>query len=100
MISAPQLATTELVTKISGSGTITVNGAASDQNLDISGSGRYQAEGLTSKTVKARISGSGNATVMATDVLDVQISGSGSVTYSGDPQVKQEISGSGKLIKK
>ena len=52
-VSAPKLATTELTTKISGSGTITVNGAANDQDLEISGSGRYQAEGLTSKTVKA-----------------------------------------------
>jgi Putative auto-transporter adhesin, head GIN domain len=99
-INAPKLATTQLTTKISGSGTITVNGAASDQDLEISGSGRYQAAGLTSKTVKARISGSGNASVLATDLLDVQISGSGSVTYSGNPQVKQQISGSGKLIKK
>jgi len=99
-ISAPKLAATALSTEISGSGTITVKGAANDQDLEISGSGRYQAEELTSKTVKARISGSGKASVMATEVLDVQISGSGSVTYSGNPQVKQEISGSGQLIKK
>ena len=59
-----------------------------------------QLDGLTSKTVKARISGSGDASVMVTDMLDVAISGSGSVTYSGNPQVTQEISGSGKLIKK
>jgi hypothetical protein len=99
-ITVPKLATTELTINISGSGTITVNGAANDQNLEISGSGRYQAEGLTSKTVKANISGSGEASVLATDMLDVAISGSGSVTYSGNPQVKQEISGSGELIKK
>jgi Putative auto-transporter adhesin, head GIN domain len=99
-ISAPKLAATALSTEISGSGTITVKGAATDQDLEISGSGRYQAEELTSRTVKARISGSGKASVMATEVLDVQISGSGSVTYSGNPQVKQEISGSGQLIKK
>ena len=98
-MSAPKLATTELSSKISGSGTITVSGAATDQDLEISGSGQYQADGLTSKTVNARISGSGNASLMATDVLDVQISGSGSVTYSGDPRVMQEISGSGQLIK-
>jgi hypothetical protein len=85
---------------ISGSGTITVNGTAVDQDLEISGSGRYQAEQLTSKTVKAQISGSGTANVLATDMLDVKISGSGSLTYTGNPQVTQEISGSGKLIKK
>lgn len=99
-ISVPKLAATALSTKISGSGTITVNGTAVDQDLEISGSGRYQAEQLTSKTVKAQISGSGTANVLATDMLDVKISGSGSLTYTGNPQVTQEISGSGKLIKK
>jgi Putative auto-transporter adhesin, head GIN domain len=99
-ISVPKLTATALSTKISGSGTITVNGTAVDQDLEISGSGRYQAEQLTSKTVKAQISGSGTANVLATDMLDVKISGSGSLTYTGNPQVTQEISGSGKLIKK
>jgi hypothetical protein len=99
-ISVPKLTATALSTKISGSGTITVNGTAVDQDLEISGSGRYQAEQLTSKTVKAQISGSGTANALATDMLDVKISGSGSLTYTGNPQVTQEISGSGKLIKK
>jgi hypothetical protein len=99
-ISVPKLMATALSTKISGSGTITVNGTAVDQDLEISGSGRYQAEQLTSKTVQAQISGSGTANVLATDMLDVKISGSGSLTYTGNPQVTQEISGSGELIKK
>jgi len=49
---------------------------------------------------KAEISGSGTASVLATDLLDVKISGSGTLSYSGNPQVTQEISGSGKLIRK
>ena len=96
----PDLATPGLNINISGSGTITVNGTVNDQDLEISGSGRYEAAQLTSKTVKADISGSGTADVLATDVLDVKISGSGTLTYTGNPQVQQEISGSGKLIKK
>jgi hypothetical protein len=99
-VRVSNLTTTSLSTKISGSGTITSNGAVNDQDLEISGSGRYIADGMTSKTVKARISGSGTASVAAMDVLDVKISGSGTLTYSGDPQITQEISGSGKLIKK
>ena len=67
----------------------------------VSGSGRYQAEQLTSKTVKVDISGSGVASVRASDVLDIQMSGSGTLTYTGDPkQVTQQVSGSGKVIKK
>jgi hypothetical protein len=99
-IRVPDLTTTALSISISGSGTITVNGAVNDQDLEISGSGRYEAAQLTSKTVKADISGSDTASVLATDVLDVKISGSGTVSYTGNPQVEQEISGSGKLIKK
>jgi hypothetical protein len=99
-INAPKLTTAALGTEISGSGVITTGGSANDQDVEISGSGRYVADGLTSKTVKVGISGSGTASVVATDVLDVKISGSGSLTYQGSPQVTQAISGSGKLIKK
>jgi hypothetical protein len=99
-INAPKLTTAALGTEISGSGVITTGGSTNDQDVEISGSGRYMADGLTSKTVKAGISGSGTASAVATDVLDVKISGSGSLTYQGSPQVTQAISGSGKLIKK
>jgi Putative auto-transporter adhesin, head GIN domain len=100
-VTLSKLATAALSTNITGSGSITASGTADDQNLKISGSGRYQAEQLTSKTVTVDISGSGVASVYASDVLDVNISGSGTLTYAGDPkQLTQQISGSGKLIKK
>lgn len=72
-----------------------------DQDLNISGSGRYQAEQLRSKSVKIDMSGSGMASVNASEVLDIHMSGSGTLAYTGDPkQVTQDISGSAKLIKK
>jgi hypothetical protein len=79
-IRVPNLTTTTLSIKISGSGMITANGTANDQYLEISGSGRYLTDGLTSETMKARICGS----VAAMDVLDVKISGSGTLTYRGN----------------
>jgi putative autotransporter adhesin-like protein len=86
---------------MSGSATITAAGTADDQDLNISGSGRYQAEQLRSKSVKINMSGSGTASVHASDMLDVHMSGSGTLTYTGDPKrVTQDISGSAKLIKK
>jgi Putative auto-transporter adhesin, head GIN domain len=99
-VRIPNLETSALAIKISGSGTITANGTVNDQDLEISGSGRYEADQLTSKKVRADISGSGTASVLATDTLDVTISGSGTVSYSGNPQIMQNISGSGRLIKK
>lgn len=83
-IRVPNLTTTALSIKISGSGMITANGTANDQYLEISGSGRYLTDGLTSETMKARICGSGTAGVAAMDVLDVKISGSGTLTYRGN----------------
>ena len=100
-VTMSKLATPALSTDISGSAAITASGTADDQDLKISGSGRFEAEQLRSKTVKVDMSGSGIASVYASDVLDIQMSGSGTLTYTGDPkQLTQQISGSGKLIKK
>jgi Putative auto-transporter adhesin, head GIN domain len=100
-VTMSKLATPALSTDISGSAAITASGTADDQDLKISGSGRFEAEQLMSKTVKVDMSGSGIASIFASDVLDIHMSGSGILTYTGDPkQVTQEISGSGKLIKK
>jgi hypothetical protein len=85
---------------MSGSGTITLSGSADKQDIEMSGSGRYEAAELSSQEVTVEISGSGEVAVAASRVLKVDISGSGTVTYSGDPSVEQDVSGSGKLIKK
>lgn len=85
---------------MSGSGTINLSGTADKQDIQISGSGRYEAAELSSQEVTVEISGSGEVAVSVSRALKVDISGSGKVTYSGDPSVDQDISGSGKLIKK
>jgi hypothetical protein len=85
---------------ISGSGMATIGGAADEQDIRLSGSGRYEAAELRSQRVTAAISGSGEVAVAVSGELTVDISGSGTVTYSGDPKINQSISGSGRLIKK
>jgi hypothetical protein len=85
---------------MSGSGTINLSGSADKQDIEMSGSGRYEAAELSSQEVTVEISGSGEVAVSVSRALKVDISGSGRVTYSGDPSVDQDISGSGKLIKK
>jgi hypothetical protein len=42
------------------------------------------------------VKGIGNATVWATDALDVRISGGGSVDSYGHPRVTQKVTGRGK----
>ena len=76
---------------------VTVDGAADSQTITISGSGDYSAGDLVTRSSTAEISGSGNVTVNARDLLKAEISGSGNATYTGDPEVRQDVSGSGEL---
>ena len=84
--------------RISGSGKIIASGTANEIELSISGSGKFDGEDLKAQTVKARISGSGNARGYASEEVDATISGSGTVYYTGNPERKySRASGSGKL---
>jgi hypothetical protein len=96
---------------LSGSGNIATTGISADDlaltlsgsgnieapDIDISGSGSYEAQDLESKEAEIDLGGSGKASVNVSDDLDVRIGGSGSVQYRGDPTVSQDIRGSGKV---
>jgi len=84
--------------QISGSGEVELAGESPDQDVRISGSGKYHGKDLQGESVRANVSGSGNATVWVTGSLDASVSGSGSVDYYGDPpMVNSSESGSGTI---
>jgi Putative auto-transporter adhesin, head GIN domain len=95
--TATKISATTIAIDITGSGNITTKGVADAQTVSISGSGKYSAGSLATKSTTAQISGNGDATLNVRDTLKVDISGSGSISYTGDPKVTQDISGSGKL---
>lgn len=83
---------------VSGSGLVEVAGEASSLSVDVSGSGKVQADRLVCSTASVSVSGSGKVYVDAEDELDIRISGSGSVLYSIEPaSLKKAISGSGQV---
>jgi hypothetical protein len=82
---------------ISGAGDVELIGIVEDQDIQLSGFGRYDASDLESKTASVNISGAGGAEVWTTEVLNVTISGAGDVRYYGDPVVNPEISGLGRI---
>lgn len=90
----------ELTIEISGSGDITMSGAADSHTVDIAGSGNYDASGLHTDTATVRISGSGDATLGILGTLDATINGSGNIAYAGTPLVTQDVSGSGELVQR
>ncbi|QDA59688.1 head GIN domain-containing protein [Hymenobacter jejuensis] len=83
---------------ISGSGKISLRGAAQSHTSSISGSGDVDAFDLITQDTYVSISGSGKNHLYASRTLTADISGSGSVYYRGNPTVNSRISGSGKVL--
>jgi hypothetical protein len=96
-IHLEQLDAERLHSEISGSGEIELRGAVKTQEVDISGSGDYEAGDLQSDSTGVHISGSGGARVWARESLSAHISGSGNVRYYGSPRVTRSVSGSGDI---
>lgn len=94
------LAVDEFNTAIYGSGSITMDSAATTYfNAVISGSGDLKCYPLMAKNAQIHISGSGNVETYVSQNLSATISGSGNVYYKGNPPVvTADISGSGKMI--
>jgi len=84
---------------LSGSGNINLSGKSDDSNLTISGSGSFKGKSFAVTKVSVQISGSADVYIKANQSLDAVISGSGSVIYSGDATVKKTIIGSGSVSK-
>jgi Putative auto-transporter adhesin, head GIN domain len=83
---------------ISGSGDMKLSGHAHDSNVSVSGSGDFEARGLATVSTAVHVSGSGDASINASDNVNASVSGSGDVTYTGGAQhVSKSKSGSGDI---
>lgn len=92
------LVATNLKADISGVGKMELKGKAQSLKADISGSGKLFASKLETQNTTIDISGTGIATVNATENLDASITGTGKVYYKGSPKnVTQNITGLGQL---
>ncbi|MES2275547.1 MAG: head GIN domain-containing protein [Bacteroidota bacterium] len=87
-----------LETGISGSGDIKLSGSAETSTISTNGSGDFSGRDLVTATTMVRISGSGDASVNATQKLDARVSGSGDIRYTGGAkQISSHSSGSGDI---
>lgn len=87
----------EIDIKISGSGNIEMSGVGNSAEVKVSGSGKIRNFELALSTCDINVSGSGDANVSVSDVLEVKITGSGDVCYKGQPEVDSDVSGSGSV---
>ncbi len=95
-VSVGSLTAEELVVRLAGRASVEVAGQVVEQNILVAG-GDYRGAELESQTAYAKVKSIGNATIWATDALDVWISGGGSVEYYGNPRVIQRVTGRAQL---
>ena len=74
---------------------ISAEGQTDKLDIEVSGSGNFDAPLITATDVKVEINGSSKAVVNATGTLSAEINGSGQVRYYGSPKIDSDISGSG-----
>lgn len=82
---------------ITGSGSITATGVATDVDAQVTGSGDLKLAGVKAQSAKARVTGSGDIDLSASKSLAAEITGSGDIKYSGNPKVSETILGSGSV---
>jgi hypothetical protein len=83
---------------LSGSGNLDAAGQAERVDLAASGSGEADLRDLVASEATVDVTGSGDALVQVTQILQASSSGSGDVIYTGDPQdVQENTSGSGDI---
>jgi len=86
---------------LSGTGNLELEGSAEEASFKISGVGNIDAFDFKANRVKAKISGTGNAEVYASEVIDAKISGAGNISYRGNPkEVISNVSGAGSINQK
>lgn len=87
-----------LEASISGSGDFSISGKADESTVSISGSGEFRGGDLMTKSTAIRVSGSGDASIYASERVDASVSGSGDVHYSGHPKSVSKVAhGSGDI---
>jgi hypothetical protein len=94
------IAAPSLDCRVSGAGSITLQGTCDDLSCSMSGVGSVSGKKFISKSCTANVSGVGSCTVNVTDRLDARVSGVGSISYYGNPaSVHRHVSGVGSISK-
>lgn len=87
----------ELALELSGAGKMQAEGKTSKLRLRVSGAGSADAQKMMADEVVVDVSGAATVDVGSPKTLAVEISGAGTVRYSGDPTIEKDISGAGSV---
>ena len=97
-VTSGPIRTDAITCRITGAGTMTLSGTATNQTVEVMGTGDVHNFGLISNRCSTTITGLGSLEVNATEQLDAIVSGSGSIIYAGNPGVvNKTIAGLGSV---
>ncbi len=83
---------------ITGSGDVRLSGKTNSLEVSVTGSGDFRGSDLDSNDTEVTVSGSGDAKVVAKKSLKARVSGSGDIGYTGNPERRDtKTSGSGNI---
>lgn len=83
---------------VTGSGDMVLTGSTNSLEISVTGSGDFTGSDLISQNTDVRVSGSGDARVVAKQSLKARVNGSGDISYSGNPERSDtKTSGSGDI---
>lgn len=89
---------TSIESNIAGSGDIKLSGRTTNLEASIAGSGDFEAFGLQADNTEVSIAGSGDAQVVSNKTIKGRVSGSGDIAYKGNPEKEDtKVSGSGTI---
>lgn len=83
---------------IAGSGDVTLKGNTNNLEVSISGSGDFHGFNLQANNTTVSIAGSGDAKVVSNKSIKARVSGSGDIVYKGKPETEDnKVAGSGTI---
>ena len=89
---------TTIDAKITGSGDLKLSGKTTELEVKVTGSGDFSGKGLTAQNTQVYVSGSGDAIVYASKSLKARVNGSGDINYYGNPaSTDTKVMGSGDI---
>jgi hypothetical protein len=86
-VTSGPIQTNGITCRVTGAGNISLSGTATNQTIEVTGTGDIHNFGLVSTHCAATITGVGNLEVNVTQQLDAVVSGTGSIIYAGNPGV-------------
>jgi len=85
--------------RVHGVGGATVDGRTDALDVEVTDVGSAHLERLEARTVRARVTGVGDAEVLATESLEAEVKGTGDVVYHGSPpDVRRQVEGTGDVL--